>query len=481
MKKVFYILACFLFPVVFSCREQIENPDTPGAKAPELVLVSPADGAENIKGTKLDVVLTFDVNVMCPTSQQSRIGIDNGASIDKVNAYMKDVTVSLSGLKEESTYTLSFPEGTIKGYNENVAEEIVVRFSTAGPAGPVEQDIDRQLVTENPILNASKLYDFLLSVYGKKTISGAIAKVDWNTDEADWIAKWTGKYPAMAVFDYIHLQSSPSNWIDYGDISPVLRHFEKGGIIGACWHWNVPAKEGSSDYTCTPGDGSKNSDGNWTTTFSAARAMQEGTWENTVVKADLEKIADYLLLLQERNIPVIWRPLHEAAGNTYTQWHSGAWFWWGRDGAESYVRLWRYMFDFFKGKGLRNLIWVWTTQTSGADDCDWDFYPGDEYVDIVGKDIYNNTDSRDISSQFKTVCGLSPRKMVALSENGGVADMAAQWAAGAKWLFFMPWYDYGNNYSKDYPHGHADINWWNASYASSAVLSLEHIMPDLYE
>ena len=41
--------------------------------------------------------------------------------------------------------------------------------------------------------------------------------------------------------------------------------------------------------------------------------------ENAIIKADLDKVANYLLLLQQANIPVIWRPLHEAAGT---------WFWW---------------------------------------------------------------------------------------------------------------------------------------------------------
>lgn len=471
MKSLKFILLALIPALALSCGEQGEGPDSPASKAPELVSSTTKDGETDIKGSKLDVVLTFDQNVMCPTNQQNLISIDNGANIDKVNAYMKDVTISLSNLGEGLSYTLTLPKGTVKGYSENVAEEIILNFSTQGPIEPVDQNIDKTLVTANPINNAVRLYNYLLSIYGKKTLSGAIAKVNWNTAEADWISKWTGKYPAMAVYDYIHLQSSPANWIDYGDISPVLKHFEKGGIIGACWHWNVPKKEGSTDYTCSTSE----------TTFSAARATEEGTWENAVINADLEKISNYLLLLQEKNIPVIWRPLHEAAGNTYTQWHSGAWFWWGRDGAGSYVKLWRYMFEYFQNKGLRNLIWVWTTQTSNVDDCDWDFYPGDDYVDIVGKDIYNTTDCKDICNQYMNVCKLSTRKMLALSENGGVADMAAQWEAGAKWLFFMPWYDYNNNYSKDYAHEHADINWWNASYACKDVLSLEDIESDLYE
>ena len=34
---------------------------------------------------------------------------------------------------------------------------------------------------------------------------------------------------------------------------------------------------------------------------------------------------------------------------------------------------------------LNNLIWVWTTNTN-SDALDW--YPGHEYVDVIGMDIY---------------------------------------------------------------------------------------------
>jgi len=90
------------------------------------------------------------------------------------------------------------------------------------------------------------------------------------------------------------------------------------------------------------------------TDFDITKALQEGTRENEIIKADLEELAGYLLLLKQKNIPVIWRPLHEAAGK---------WFWWGKDAA-SYKRLWKLVYETFKQKGLNNLIWVWTSETN---------------------------------------------------------------------------------------------------------------------
>ena len=55
------------------------------------------------------------------------------------------------------------------------------------------------------------------------------------------------------------------------------------------------------------------------------------------------------------------------------------------------------MFDYFKAQGLNNLIWVWTSETG---DADW--YPGDQYVDIVGRDLYGKT-AAECVSQYQAI------------------------------------------------------------------------------
>ena len=135
----------------------------------------------------------------------------------------------------------------------------------------------------------------------------------------------------MNCFDYIHLQSSAEgSWIDYGDITPVSQWWNNGGLVAAMWHWNVPTSNGSGNLTTYKDQ----------TSFDIDNAFTEGTWEYQTVNADLEKIAGYLKLLKDANIPVIWRPLHEAAGG---------WFWWGKN-ADSFKRLWIQMFDYFKAQ-----------------------------------------------------------------------------------------------------------------------------------
>lgn len=345
---------------------------------------------------------------------------------------------------------------------------------------PDNQDADKKVRRKSA--EAAKVMEYLQGIYGKKTLAGTMANVNWNINEAEWVYQHTGKYPAIAFFDYISLEYSPASWIDYSNTGVIEKWWKSNGLVGACWHWRVPCVEGSDERHYTPGDGSVDSETGKraTTAFSAARAIKKGTWENKVLKADLKKICGYLKLLRDKGIPVIWRPLHEAAGNIYNYAGGKAWFWWGNDGAEAFKKLWIYMYEYFNEEGLDNLIWVWTSQTK-----DVDFYPGDKYVDLIGRDLYpTEQESKDMeyyTKQFEILTSSNPGKMVALSECGGVAAISQQWKQGAKWLFFMPWYDYkrtrepsSENFDKP-EHQYADKTWWTDAMSQPNVVTRDQI------
>lgn len=198
------------------------------------------------------------------------------------------------------------------------------------------------------------------------------------------------------------------------------------------------------------------------TTFMPSNCLVEGTWENKVWSEDLAKVAGYLKTMQEMGIAVIWRPFHEAKGNyDVYQAGTGAWFWWGKEGPEVLKQLWIAMYDYMKAQGVNNLIWVWTDIPTSFDP---KWYPGDQYVDMVGADIYNQTDAAAIASTMKQLQYLYPNKMVTLSECGGVADVGAQFEAGATWSWFMPWYEgEGTSY--------APMEWWQNVMNSPHVIS----------
>lgn len=318
------------------------------------------------------------------------------------------------------------------------------------------------------------VYDLLRDCYGKKSISCSMAEVNWNYKEAEYVKNWTGKYPAMNGFDYIHLSYE---WETYRDITPVKKWWDMGGLVTICWHWRAPDTEAQwNQYEAgrgkTPFEGFYAAGGGSpVTTFSPANAVKEGTWENEFIRHDMAKVADRLELLKDAGIVVIWRPFHEAAGNSTIYSYGKAWFWWGADGAEPCVKLWRMMYDYFSQRGLNNLIWVWTSQTK-----DGDWYPGDEYVDMVGRDLYNYK-LEDAAYNFKYLITYYPHKMVALTEcgygGGSSPYMTDQWEKGAKWSFGMPWYHY--QYTLGGNHQYANKDWWQEWFKNENTITMDEM------
>ena len=286
-----------------------------------------------------------------------------------------------------------------------------------------EQPVDKQA-------NAAtrKLYSFLRNeVWGKKVLAGCQAEWNYNTKDADSIYQVCGKYPAVNVFDFQHFDQS---WIDYRTDVAKKWH-DAGGIVGFMWHIHMPASVTNNEWQGFYSKGKKSC------SISPMQAATDGTPENILFRQKLEGVAQLLLYYQQQGIPILWRPLHEGAGR---------WFWWGAEGAEAYKKLYRYMYDYFQQAGIHNLLWVWTSEIG---DDDW--YPGDDYVDIVARDAYpkDNFSHVSLSKDFKKLQRAYPNKMIALTECNSVPSWENMLADDARWLMVAPWcgggaFDNGN-------------------------------------
>ena len=460
MKKfVYIILALALTAAACDDKKQEQH------EAPVLLSTSPADQAVDVLSDQV-IQLRFD-EVITPASPYN-ITVNNEAVEVRVSNLSLTTLELVLVLEAGRTYTVQVPAGAVVN-SFGVALEDAFSFSFTTKAVQVVAP-DEQPVVANPSPEVVKVYNYLKEQYGKKSLSGTMSNVSWNINEAEWVHLHTGKWPAMTTVDYGHLNHSPANWIDYNHTQFLEDWWLANGLVGAGWHWVVPKTESVvSDpfaYTYKTEE----------TVFRPGNALTEGNWEHEVLQADLAEMADYLLLLKEKNIPVLWRPLHEAAGNIYEYNNGTAWFWWGAGGADNYKALWIHMFEYFESRGLNNLLWVWTTQTKDAA-----FYPGDAYVDIVGRDIYNNGSGSDIAAQFASIQAEYPNKMVTLSEFGSSASFSKQWEAGASWSYFMPWYDYdrtlnpGSEAFTGSSHEHADVAWWQDAAAHADVLWREDL------
>ncbi len=407
------------------------------------------------------------------------------------------IVVSITMMAQ--TITVTNADGTTRQINASEAGTMTYSQTdgtltvggTAYSVAGIDIDTENGNIATNSVAGttdaAKRLYRYFRNNYGKKVISSVMADVSWNNTCADNIKKnITGKWPAMNCYDFIHIQVPDGNgWIDYSDITPVTEWVEKGGIVQLMWHFNVPCKESTevksdgSGVTCTPGDGNPitNSDGTitQTTAFRAKNVFIEGSWENKYFYAQMDRVIAVILKLQEAGIAATWRPFHEAAGNSTAKQQADwtkAWFWWGYDGADTFKKLWIAMFDYFKQKGVNNLIWIWTTQNyngnSSGYNQDTDWYPGDAYCDMVARDLYGYNAAQN-AQEFKEIQAAYPKKMVALGECGWDSsnktgkpqgDIVECWNAGAKWGHFMVWYD-GNAGNKS--NTMVSDDWWKSA------------------
>jgi len=289
-------------------------------------------------------------------------------------------------------------------------------------AAPIDFDI-QPLVTPQPSKNTEKLYRFLLENFQKKVISGVMTAkglavtTGSNQNEIAWVYEKTGKKPALMGLDFLDHTNVPESWQNNPDIiKDAITWKKSNGIVAFCWHWRDPSGKTHEFYTDR-------------TTFDPRKIFDPASDEFKAMMRDMDVIAGYLKVLQKEDVPVLWRPLHEA---------SGGWFWWGSQGPEACKKLWQVMFDKFTNEHqLNNLIWVWTSEAN-ANALQW--FPGDEYVDVIGMDIYREGDHSSQMLSFQDLKRIyNGKKMLALSECGSIPAMSAMKRDHSIWSFYMPW------------------------------------------
>ena len=294
---------------------------------------------------------------------------------------------------------------------------------------PVEEDVVFENVVDEPIdkgasATTRKLYTYLRNRFGKNILLG-----DGNMTVKNKIPKLTGYDLMFYTQGYIDAGDEPEDGIPYR-IDWYKSHLPEnndiGGIITLHWHWYAP-KDGASFYY-------RNSSNPNGTKFDVSKAVIPGTEEYDLIIRDIDDIAKNLKRFADEDIPVLFRPLHEAGGNNGLD----AWFWWGAKGPEACLKLWDILYDRLTNyHNLHNLLWVWSCPLE-------DWYPGDDKVDILGYDSYPA--KYDYSSQkmyfdrLYRICG--GRKMIAMTENGAIPDIENCFRDNAPWLYFMTWWGF---------------------------------------
>lgn len=278
--------------------------------------------------------------------------------------------------------------------------------------------ISKTLVNPKASPAAKSLMSYLVDNYGHKILSG---QQDYSN--IDWLQTHLGKKPAVVGFDL--MDYSPSR-VEYGatttETEKAIDWDQQGGIVAFVWHWNAP-----KDLINQPGKEWWRGFYTDSTTFDLQYALSHpDSEEYRLLLRDIDAIATQLKKLQDANIPVLFRPLHEAEGE---------WFWWGAKGATPCKELYRLLYDRLTNEHqLNNLIWVWNSVSP-------EWYPGDDIVDIVSYDSYPSGGDYNVQvGKYDQLLSLvKDRKLIAMTENGAIPDPDLLPIYHADWSWFSTW------------------------------------------
>ena len=240
----------------------------------------------------------------------------------------------------------------------------------------------------------------------------------YENDRSD-IKDVTGDYPAVYGWELGHLEIDKLVNLDsvpFKKMQQLIKEgYERGGVITISWHLNNPFT-GKTAWDPEPG---------------TVTSILPGGIKHDLYKSWLDKIAAFMNGLKGHRgefIPVIFRPYHELNGN---------WFWWGGKNcsSEEFKKLWIFTVSYLKDeKKLHHLLYAYNTDRFSSREEYLEKYPGDEWVDVIGFDIYQRNSSNekfiaDIDKMLSTLEEIAKEKnkIPALTEFGGNLSDSNWW------------------------------------------------------
>ena len=228
-----------------------------------------------------------------------------------------------------------------------------------------------------------------------------------------------GDYPAVVGFELGRIETGADKNLDGVPFDlmrrEIIKHHERGGIVTLCWHpVNFVTGKNHKDLSGNP----------------VKSILKRGN-ANRAFNTALNRVAAFLASLKDskgQTVPVIFRPWHEMSGD---------WFWWGTKGCSSgqYKELFIYTYRYMMAKGLKNIVWCYSLGSNRQDTrLKFNmFYPGDEYVDIIGIDIYDAVSKKnymgDVQRELMALKNIAQehKKLFAFTETGFKNNPESDW------------------------------------------------------
>lgn len=251
-----------------------------------------------------------------------------------------------------------------------------------------------------------------------------------NPDGTRWIGEdgradvktISGEYPAVLGWDLGKIEFDSTRDLDKVPFVKMKQYIEetykRGGVNTISWHLNNPT------------DPKKTS---WDKADSTIRNIFNNKEYLKRYEGWLDNVAAFIKNLKGPDgelVPVIFRPYHE---------HTGSWFWWGAGHCtpEEYVKMWRFTVDYLiKKKNVHNLLIGYSTDRFNSKQHYLERYPGDDYVDIVGFDIYHReapASNEQFRKDFKRMVGTLEEIATERNKPCAVTEMGLEQVTEADW------------------------------------------------
>lgn len=238
------------------------------------------------------------------------------------------------------------------------------------------------------------------------------------------IRRVCGEYPVVMGFELSGIELDHERNIDHVPFTlmrqEIQKQLQRGGIVTLSWHPDNPLT-------------GKNA---WDVSSNAVvkSVLPGGSCHADFIQR-IKRLCAFIKTLTPNPStcnPIIFRPWHE---------NNGSWFWWGKDlcTAQEYKALWNMLQDTMIAQGLTNLIWSYSPNYNASLTIA-DFltrYPGDDRVQLLGLDAYQNGTRQEFQTVLDTnlwmLCNYAQQhgKEVALTECGYRSVPDSKWWTGA--------------------------------------------------
>jgi mannan endo-1,4-beta-mannosidase len=221
---------------------------------------------------------------------------------------------------------------------------------------------------------------------------------DFPNDIKSDVQDIVGDLPAVFGFDIGRIELGQEVNLDSVSFAfmrkAMIEAHKKGGIITVSWHLDNPTTGGDS----------------WDNTPAVKDIIGNGIHKKKYAFW-VKRVADFFKTVEYNGnlVPIVFRPFHEM---------NGKWFWWGEGNctSEEYIQLWRETVHLLRDKyKLHSLIYAYSPNKLNPFENYMKYYPGDDYVDILGIDVYDFKNSESFANSMKN--GLALIKQIATAKN----------------------------------------------------------------